>query len=495
MGTKYEELVNMYRDVILFGHASDILHWDRAVIMPEGGANARAEVMSFLDGKVHSHLVSDEMFDVLNAALEEENSLKGCERANLNLMKVHIEKSRIMPADLVAAVSKAASHCEHRWRTAKHENDFDAVRPLLTELINLKIQMADVYAEYLGCERYDALIDKYDPGRRSAQIDAIFKPLAENLPHILDDVLAAQPTDVIDLPAMSIADQQKLGLEIAVDLGFDFSAGRLDISAHPFSGGIADDVRMTSRYDENDYWSGVTAVIHETGHGIYDSRIARDWRYLAIGNSFNMGMSGHESMSLFMEKQVAHYPTFFDYFAKKLKATVGYSLDQDRLRDRALHIKRSFIRVDADEVTYPLHVILRYDLEKQIIGGDLKPADIPDAWREKSKELLGIIPNTDTLGCLQDIHWYCGDFGYFPCYTLGAIIGAQFFATANDEIENLSDTIGRGEFSPITDWLEKNIYSKGCEFTIDEILHQVTGQGINPEHYLSHLKQRYLGEA
>ena len=492
MAQNYEKLVDVYRDVILFGHASDILHWDRAVIMPEGGANARAEVMAFLDGKVHDYLISDRVFDALQSALSEAASLKPHELANLELMKRHIEKSRMMPNDLVAAISRTASHCEHKWRRAKGDNDFASVLPLLTELINLKQQLGDVYSEYLNCDRYDALIDQYDPGRRVAHIDDIFIPLSEELPQILENVLESQTTDIIDLPNLPIETQQKLALEIAGDLGFDFTAGRLDVSAHPFSGGIADDVRMTSRYEEDDYWSGMTAVIHETGHGLYDSRMAREWRYLAIGNSFNMGMSGHESMSLFMEKQVGHHPAFFDYFAKKLKSVTDLEITPHLLRDKALHIKRSHIRVDADEVTYPLHIILRYELEKQIIAGDLPAADIPDAWRDMSKTLLGIAPETDTQGCLQDIHWYCGDFGYFPCYTMGAIIGAQFFSVANDQIESLDEQIRAGNFSPITEWLEKNVYSKGCAYKMDDILKQVSGSTIDPRHYLTHLKSRYL---
>lgn len=492
MGQSYQKLVEHYREIIFYDHASAMLGWDSAVMMPTGGANARADLLSFLGGEAHKKTTSDEIYDFLNKAADEQDTLDRLHLANFNIIKDKIERARLVPKDLVKEVSKLSSQCEFIWRDARKNNDFSATVESLEALLKRKKEVADIFADYLGCDRYDAMLDGFDPGRRSVDIDKVFKPLAENLPHILDNVLSRQSAERPILNPKAVDLQKKLGKDIAKDLGFDFTAGRLDVSAHPFSGGIADDVRMTARYYEADYWSGIGAVIHETGHGMYDSGMPKDWRYMAVGQSFNMGMTGHESMSLFMERHIGLHPAFFDYFVNKAFQVTGQNHDKTALQQRAYHVSRSLIRVDADEVTYPLHIILRYEIEKALMADTLEVSDMPDMWNEKMKDLLGIVPENDALGCMQDIHWFSGWFGYFPCYTLGAIAASQFYSKMEQDCPNIADDIQRGDFSRIQSWLSDHIYQKGCQQRIDDLLIDVTDGGLSAEYYLQHIQNRYL---
>ncbi|MGM0423161.1 MAG: carboxypeptidase M32 [Pseudomonadota bacterium] len=360
MTEDYQNLIALYRNVILNKQALAMLEWDRAVMMPEKGAVARSEIQGFLSTQAHAVLISDDMSDRLQSATARADSLPDAEQADLKLMAHQIRQAHALPGDLVGALSRQASICEYHWHAARQNADFAMVLPHAEKLLDLKREEADILAEDMDVEsRYEALLDQYDPGRRTAEIDRLFAPLAEKLPKLLADCVAHQPETPPVLPKMAIADQRALGREVAADLGFDFSAGRLDVSAHPFSGGISDDVRMTARYEEDDFWSGLLAVIHETGHGLYDGGMPEKWRYAAIGQSFNIGMTGHEAMSLFMEKQIALRSCFLSYFSRKTAEVTGLQISPQSLQDKARHVSHSFIRTEADEISYPLHIILR----------------------------------------------------------------------------------------------------------------------------------------
>jgi len=276
-------------------------------------------------------------------------------------------------------------------------------------------------------------------------------------------------------------------------IGFDFEHGRLDVSAHPFCGGTPDDVRITTRYDESDFARALIGVLHETGHALYQRGLPAQWRLQPVGRA--RGMAVHESQSLFLEMQVCRSRAFLTFAAPILRETFaddGPGWDADALHRRQICVKRSLIRVDADEVTYPSHVILRYRLERAMIAGDLVPADLPGAWADGLRQLLGIVPANDREGCLQDIHWYDGVWGYFPTYTLGALIAAQLFEAAREAIPDVLVAIGRGEFAPLLGWLRERVHSKGSLLSTSELVENATGRPLGTASFERHLHDRYL---
>ncbi|MFA7431455.1 MAG: carboxypeptidase M32, partial [Rhodospirillaceae bacterium] len=275
----------------------------------------------------------------------------------------------------------------------------------------------------------------------------------------------------------------------------DFAHGRLDTSAHPFCGGTPDDVRITTRYDEADFAQAIMGVLHETGHGLYERGLPPDWRGQPVGKA--RGMSVHESQSLLMEMQACRSREFLTFAAPVMAQAFGGAgpeWDPDALYRRAIRVERGFIRVDADEVTYPAHVILRTKLERAMIAGDLEIADLPGAWNEGFRKLLGVAVPNDRLGCLQDIHWYDGAWGYFPTYTLGAMTAAQLFAAAKDAVPEIPDRIAAGDFAPLVAWLREAVHSKASSLPTDELLTQATGKPLDAGVFKAHLKRRYLGE-
>jgi carboxypeptidase Taq len=288
--------------------------------------------------------------------------------------------------------------------------------------------------------------------------------------------------------------QKALGERLMTALGFDFDHGRLDESAHPFCGGTPDDVRMTARYDEADVTSGLLAILHETGHALYNAGLPAAWRDQPVGRPRSLAL--HESQSLLVEMQVSRSRAFLEYLAPLLAEAFGRggaAFSVGNLYRQAIEVRRGFIRVDADEVTYPLHIILRYQLEQALLAEQLRLADLPAAWNEGMAELLGITPPDDRLGCLQDIHWTGGGFGYFPCYTLGALMAAQLFEAAERAEPEIVPGIARGDFKPLLGWLRANVHEQGSLLDTHDLLSRVTGRALSPEPFLAHLRRRYLG--
>lgn len=276
-------------------------------------------------------------------------------------------------------------------------------------------------------------------------------------------------------------------------LGFDFDHGRLDESHHPFCGGTYDDVRLTTRYDDGDFTSALMGILHETGHAMYDQGLPKEWRGQPVGS--DRGMSVHESQSLLIEMQACRSSEFLEYAAPLLRKTFGGSGEAwsvENLTRLYTKVDKGFIRVDADEVTYPAHVILRFNLERAAIAGDLQMADLPGAWNEGLKDILGITPPTDREGCLQDIHWYDGAWGYFPTYTLGAMTAAQLFAKAKSDVPEILPSIAKGDFAPLMGWLRVHVHAKGCSLSTQELITEATGEPLNAQYFKAHLKARYL---
>jgi carboxypeptidase Taq len=492
----YRQLETRFRRIGALEEAISVLHWDTAAIMPAGGAAARAEQLATLRLLAHEHLTAPELADLLSAAELESDRLDAWQRANLREISRRRMHAVALPGALVEAESRACSQCEKVWRAARPANDFAAVLPLLEEVLRLEREIAAIKGAHLGKSPYEALLDQYEPGGSVATIDRLFDEIIGFLPELLGAALArqaAQPSPPPPAGLFPVEVQRRVGMRLMKHLGFDFAHGRLDVSAHPFCGGVPDDVRITTRYDESDFARALMGVLHETGHALYQRGLPAEWRLQPVGRA--RGMAVHESQSLLLEMQICRSPAFLTFAAPILReafAGDGPSWSADALYRRQIRVRRSLIRVDADEVTYPAHVILRYRLEKAMIAGELAPADLPGAWAEGLHELLGIAPPGDREGCLQDIHWYDGVWGYFPTYTLGALIAAQLFEAARAAIPDLFEAIAAGEFAPVLGWLRERVHAKGSLLSSAELVEKATGRPLGTASFERHLRDRYL---
>lgn len=492
----YHLLEKRFRRLGLIGEAQAVLHWDYAAVMPDGGADARGEQLAELSAISHGLLVADETGQLIEAASADQSGLDDWERGNLEQIAHQFKRARALDEGFVTRISRASTETEQLWRRARADNDFALVEASLAKLVELVREKAERVGNVLELSPYDALLDAYEPGGRAADIDPVLDDLADFLPGFLENVLAHQESaGPIEMPEGPFPTklQRDVGQKFMQTLGFDFDHGRLDVSHHPFCGGVPDDVRITTRYDENDFTSALMGVLHETGHALYEQGLPKDWRLQPIGTA--LGMSVHESQSLLMEMQVCRSPEFLSFALPILKDTFGgdgAAWEAENMLRLYHKVGRSFIRVDADEVTYPLHVIVRYRLEKDIIAGTLTIKDLPDAWNTMFEELLGVPVPNDTEGCLQDIHWYGGDLGYFPTYTLGAMTAAQLYQAAKDARPSIPDEISGGDFSHLLAWLRDNVHTKGRLMPSADLLSQATGRPLEAAPFKQHLKNRYL---
>lgn len=495
MSGAYSQLEQRFRRLGVLRDAEEGLQWDYAAMMPAGGASGRGEQLAELSAIRYAILSERETGDLLEAA-EEEPGLNDWQAANLKAMRLKWVHATALTEDLVLAFSRACTNCETIWRTARPDADFKAVLPSMQVLLGLVREKAAAKAEKLSLSQYDALLDEFEPGGRSADIDGRFAELEDFLPGFLNEVLERQeayPVPALPEGPFPAESQRELGLELMQAWGFDFNHGRLDVSLHPFCGGTPDDVRITTRFDEDDFSSAIMGVLHETGHALYERGLPEDWRYQPVGEA--LGMAMHESQSLLIEMQMSRSKPFLDFAAPLMKDAFdgsGTGWEAESLYRNLIKVERGLIRVDADEVTYPLHVILRYRLEKQMIEGDLTLPDLPAAWNDGMEQLLGIRPPDDGVGCLQDIHWYDGAWGYFPTYTLGAMTAAQIYASAMENDPQIGNNIPKGNFAPLTDWLKKNVHSLGSSISAAKLVEQATGRPLEARAFINHLKTRYL---
>jgi carboxypeptidase Taq len=496
--TAYSSLTAHYGRLSALGNAIGILQWDNGAMMPRGAAGTRAQSMALLQVMRHDLATAPQIGDWL-ADAEAQGDLGAWERANLREIRRVWTVETALPADLVEASSKAVSACEMRWRQARAEADFAGLLPFLAEVLNLQRQIGVAKGEKLGLSAYDALLNDYEPGGRSARIDALFDDLAAFLPDFTQEALAVQarrPATPSPEGPFPVERQRALGLRMMAALGYDFERGRLDVSTHPFCGGADNDVRITTRYDEADFDKALMGVLHETGHALYEQ--GRPQAFLNQPVGLARGMSLHESQSLLVEMQACRSQEFLAFAAPLMREAFGGSgpaWEADALHRRFTHVEAGFIRVDADEVTYPSHVILRYRLEQALIADAMPLSALPEAWNEGMRALLGVTPPDDRLGCLQDVHWPSGGWGYFPTYTLGAMTAAQFFEAACKAQADILPGIARGDFSPLVGWLRTNIHSQGCLLETDDLLTKATGKPLDAAIFKAHLRRRYVGDA
>ena len=494
MSQAYAQLEKKFKRILVLGDAASILQWDMASMMPKGGAESRAEQMATLATLRHSMMTTTEMSDLLDVA-ENEAHLDDWQSANLREMRRSYTHATALDESLVEAISRATSSCEQIWREARPEGNFKKIAPALKEVLNLTRFAASAKSEKLNCSLYDALLDQYEPDGKSAEIDPIFDKLESFLPDFLQNVLDQQKSHAFIKPdgPFPIENQKRLGKRFMDAVGFDFDHGRLDVSLHPFCGGTPDDVRLTTRYDETDFTSALMGVMHETGHALYERGLPKAWRNQPVGSA--RGMSLHESQSLLVEMQVCRSDAFLKFATPHMSEVFGKTgpaWTLENFTSLYREVKPGLIRVDADEVTYPAHVILRYKLERALIQGDMEVEDIPHAWNETMQKMLGITPVSDRDGCLQDIHWYDGAWGYFPTYTLGAMTAAQIYGAAQHANPDIEANIIDGNFHPLMNWLKDNIHSVGSRLSGKDLLIKATGKKLDPDVFINHLKTRYL---
>lgn len=493
----YRDLEARFRRMSALGEAAGVLHWDRAVLMPDGGADARSDQLAALAMTRHEMITDDRLSDLLDQAAEDVAG-DAWRAANLAEMKREHIHAAAVPADLVEALSTEGLACEMLWREARAQSDFSLVAPKLAEVLELVRQSADAKADALNVSPYEALMDQYEPGARTKHIDALFVELSGFLPDFIESVLAHQGKRPEALPLggpFPIEAQRELGVRLMERLGFDFDRGRLDISLHPFCGGVADDVRITTRYDEDDFTQSLMGVLHETGHALYEMGLPSAWRHQPVGGA--RGMALHESQSLLIEMQACRSRQFIEFAAPLMREAFGgegAAWSVDNLYYHYTRVERSLIRVDADEVTYPAHVILRYRLERALIGGDMKVGDIPGAWNDAMGELLHITPPDNSDGCLQDIHWFDGTFGYFPTYTLGALAAAQLFDAAQKTNPGISQAISQGDFAPLVGWMGERVHSRASSASTHDLVADATGVPLGIDAFRRHLNARYLSD-
>ncbi|HVA35873.1 MAG TPA: carboxypeptidase M32 [Stellaceae bacterium] len=489
----YATLESRFKRLGLVNEAVAMLNWDTAAMMPEGAAGARAEQLAELKVIAHELLADPRLAELIDDAARD--GLDDWQRANVGEMRRLWLHATAVPSDLVAAYSRACSACEMAWRKARPANDFASIRPRLQRVLDLTREVAAAKAEKLGTSPYEALLDQFEPGGSVAEIDRLFDHLAERLPALIDSALAAQAARTPPArPAgpFPIEAQRLAARRLMERLGFEFDHGRLDQSLHPFCGGTPDDVRITTRYDESDFARALMGVLHETGHALYERGLPAAWRRQPVGEA--RGMSVHESQSLLIEMQVCRSHEFLEFAAPILRECFGGGPEwtAENLYRLGTRVARSLIRVDADEVTYPAHVILRYRLERALISSELELADLPDAWAAGMERLLAVTPPDDRNGCLQDIHWYDGAWGYFPTYTLGAMTAAQLFDAAKRAVPAMPSAIARGDFAPLLTWLRANVHGLGSRFSARELLVRATGKPLDAAIFEAHLRARYL---
>lgn len=493
MATAYSKLHSTFSRLSRFSHLSAIAGWDMATMMPSEGGQVRSEALAELSVLQHQILTAKQVGEWLEQA--EQDNLTEIEQANLREMKRHYIQSALLPESLVQAKSLAGARCEQAWRIQRKTNDWKGFANNLREVVRLSREEAQLRADAAGISRYDALLDLYEPGMTTKTLDAIFGNLKQWLPQLLQTVVEKQKNETRVSPQgpFDIEKQRQLGLKVMERLGFNFNAGRLDVSAHPFCGGVPQDVRITTRYNEEEFLSAMMGVIHETGHARYEQNRPKEWLDQPVSNARSMGI--HESQSLLFEMQLGCSEPFLKSVHSLVIEQFGErsGLDEDNFIKLNQRVQPGLIRVDADELSYPAHVILRYEIEKALIEGEIEVEDIPMLWDQKMQQYLGINTKGNYRdGCMQDIHWTDGSFGYFPTYTLGAMYAAQLFQSANAAIPALQHDIAQGNLTALFQWLQQNIWQQGSRFTTDQLIKNATGETLNPSYFRKHLENRYL---
>ncbi len=491
----YDQLVARIADASLLTSSGNILGWDQETMMPDGGLDHRSRQLAQLARMAHE-LTTDKRIGEWLQACEGDSNLMAdplsVEAVNVREIRRSYDRATKLPTSLVEELAMAASVGQHEWAEARKASDFGRFRPHLARIVDLLRQKAKCFGWARGGEAWDALADDYEAGCTAAYVDTVFTPLRERLTALVHSILGAKkkPADGFNDFQVAIDAQEAFAKFVTGRLGFDYARGRLDRSTHPFCGGShCNDVRMTSRYNERVLLDGLGSAMHETGHGIYEQGLRADQIGLPMGESVSLGI--HESQSRLWENQVGRGRPFWSWAIRELPRFAGASVSRftlDDLYGAANVVEPGFIRVDADEATYNLHIMIRFQIERAVLRGDLEVAGIPEVWNKAYKDYLGLTVPDDRRGCLQDIHWSMAAMGYFPTYTLGNLFAAQFFEAAREQISGLEDGFARGEFAPLRTWLNAKIHQQGKRYHSADLCTVVTGKPLSAEPLMRHLE-------
>ncbi len=494
----YDALAGTWTRLHHFGHLQSIAGWDQAANMPPKGNEARAAALAEMAALLHRMRTDPQLPEQLARA--EQEPLDELQRANLREMRREWRSSNALPESLVQRQQLATSRCEHAWRTQRPANDWAGFVENFKPVLALAREEAALLSAQSGLGKYDSLMDRFEPGMTCAKVDRIFGDVRQWLPGLILQVRDKQQAEHAARPLIepvgpfALDAQRRLCDQVMRVLGFDFAAGRLDVSTHPFCGGVPEDVRMTTRFREDDFLGSLMGTVHETGHGRYEQNLPRELLGQPVARARSMAL--HESQSLSFEMQLGGHPGFVNHLAPMIRQALGDqpAFDTQNLHRLMTRVKPGFIRVDADEVTYPAHILLRYEIERPLIEGEIEAEDIPALWDAKMQELLGLDTRGNFKdGPLQDVHWPESLFGYFPCYSLGAMYAAQWFAAMRRAMPDLDAHIGSGQFQVVFDWLRDNIWQQASRWNTDELARRASGEALNPAHFRAHLEARYLG--
>jgi carboxypeptidase Taq len=490
----YNDFIELVKELYDLRKISDLLDWDEKTYMPSGAVEDRAYESATLSAIAHEKLTSKAMGKYLKeltkAKIYDKLTLE--QTANIREIARLYERETKIPVKLVKEIARVKSLATEAWVKAKKSADFNIFYPLLEKMINLKKEVAEAIS--YEDKAYDALLDEYEPYTKVKDIHSVFSELRSSIVpavkaikengHKLNDKILNQKFEV--------ERQKEFGFLIIKDMGFDLERGRLDISAHPFTAGSYRDVRLTTRYDENNLRTSLFAIIHEAGHGLYEQGYKQEYYCTPLADFISLGY--HESQSRLWENIVGRSLQFWKYYYPKLQQMFRAQLKNCSLEDfyKAINLVRpSFIRVEADEVTYNLHILLRYELEIDIFDDKVSAKELPQLWNEKMEDYLGIAPENDSVGVLQDVHWSQGYFGYFPTYMLGNLYAAQLYSQAKKDIQNLDDRISEGKLFTLKEWLNSNIHQYGKLYSAKDLTKKITGEELNPKHFVNYIKNKF----
>jgi carboxypeptidase Taq len=509
MSPSYVELCRLSREAATLSSVAQLLNWDQETYMPAGAAAHRAEEQAIMASLVHDRRTSPRIGELIGAC-EADKSLHTdpmCPAAAaVREFRRDYDLATRLPRDLVADLARTGSQAQEVWKQAREKSDFALFAPWLEKMMGLARRKADCYGVPPGGERYDALLNEYEPGMTAREIEAIFTPLRQRLAAFIAEISKGRKPSDAPLKAKIDADKQhKFGLFVLEAMGFDLHAGRLDVTTHPFCSGLAPgDTRLTTRYRDEKFTDALYGTMHEAGHGLYEQGLPKTAKLSNNGAAGDLTLFGnplaesislgiHESQSRMWENLVGRSRAFWEWALPHAKKMLAPGLDKFALDDlyRAVNIvSPSHIRVEADEATYNLHIMLRFEIERALLAGDLQPRDVPGVWNKRFKELFGIEVPDDRRGCLQDVHWSFGLIGYFPTYTLGNLYAAQLWETILGQISDVEHQIARGQFRDLKAWLNTNIHAHGRRYRAGDLCKMVTGKPLTADPFMRYLEAK-----
>jgi carboxypeptidase Taq len=486
----YSKLVTELKRLRTLRSISSVLGWDEQVYLPSGSADLRADQFAALGELVHKESSSAKLGRMIESLEAVQGELSFDERRVAEVARRDFDQATKLPRSFVKRKAENDSRSYHAWAKARTEGTYRDFEPMLARQIDTAVEQASLLGR--SCDAYSYWIDQFDPGMDLATVESIFTPLERELVPLVREIAGEfAGHKSVELKGFAIADQRALLMEVLKAMGFDFNHGRIDETLHPFCDGDGRDVRLTTRYDENNPLDSLFSAMHECGHGLYEQGLPTDLAGTALGDSAGMGI--HESQSRIWENQVGRCRAFWKFWEPKYRERFPQlkNVSSEELYLAINHVKIGAVRIDSDEVTYNLHILLRFNIEKALFSGRITAKDLPEAWNNGCKELLGITPANDREGCMQDVHWASGLFGYFPSYTLGNLLAAQLWQKARSEMPDMDESMTKGNLAPILKWLRINVHSQARRYTTNGLSSKICGANLSHRALISYIKDRY----